>query len=102
MIAVQLGSSFEESGGKIGIPWAEELARCAGSIHLRVFDSWWNHLVKFESLGGFDEASPNSEDHRVGRPHVLNRAVEDPAHALGDGLVLVVDYSMPVKLARER
>src|SRR2546422_808908 len=61
------------------------------TIDRGVVDPWWCHGVVAESSGGVDHPSSCPDDHGVGGPEVLLRAVVDRPHALRDGLILLMD-----------
>src|SRR2546428_2998447 len=61
------------------------------TIDRGVVDARWSHGVVAESPGGVDHPSSCPDDHGVGGPEVLLRAVVDRPHALRDGLILLVD-----------
>src|SRR2546428_13280715 len=61
------------------------------TIDRGVVDAWWGHGVVAESSGGVDHPSSCPDDHGVGGPEVLPRAVVDRPHALRDGLILLMD-----------
>src|SRR5262245_7930429 len=61
------------------------------AVHLGMVDARGYHAAVTQRLGRVDHPPPRADDHRVRRPKMLLRAVDDRAHALRDRLVLLVD-----------
>ena len=70
---------------------ADEVAAAGGAIDAGLLDAGRRVALVAQRAGGHQQAPAGARDHLVRRRQVLERVVDDRAHALGDRLVLQVD-----------
>src|SRR5262245_43333162 len=74
----------------VGVAGQDHAAR-ALPIDLGLIDAGRHDSAITQAPGRVEHAPARADDHRVRRPQVLLSPIDDRSHALGDGLVLLVD-----------